>query len=209
MSKDFMYGLDVSHWQGEIIWYEVFHENPINIEFVYIKASEAGHFTDQNFTVNYLNARSYIRKVGAYHFFRANVDPRKQVSQFLKVLGTTPYIDLYDEEEDLPPALDLESYDGMTSKEVAENAVKFLEEFKQWTGITPIVYTFPDFGQRVGGYSSISAYDLWIASYRNDLHELPKLPSHWKGWKYWQYTDKGRLNGIKGSVDLNRTNPLD
>jgi lysozyme len=46
-------------------------------------------------------------------------------------------------------------------------------------------------------------YPLWLASYLNDPeHYTPTLPSGWSEWKIWQFTEKGRIDGYDGDIDL-------
>jgi hypothetical protein len=44
---------------------------------------------------------------------------------------------------------------------------------------------------------------LWIAHYGV---KSPVLPAGWKAWAFWQFTDKGRIPGIAGAVDVNYFN---
>ena len=44
-----------------------------------------------------------------------------------------------------------------------------------------------------------SEYLLWLADYA----EQSSLPQGVKRWLFWQHSQKGRVNGIGGNVDMN------
>lgn len=60
------------------------------IEFIFIKASEGENFRDENFVLNYQKARHAGMKVGAYHFFRFDVDGVKQAVNLMRSVGARP-----------------------------------------------------------------------------------------------------------------------
>ena len=54
----------------------------------------------------------------------------------------------------------------------------------------------------------VKGYPLWFANYvRGDDPGVPtrepRLPTIWTTYSLWQFTEKGRVKGIKTSVDLN------
>jgi LysM repeat protein len=51
-------------------------------------------------------------------------------------------------------------------------------------------------------------YPLWLAQYPNQYIEgmKPALPRGWFNYTIWQYSDKGKVNGINASVDMNLFN---
>ena len=78
-------------------------------------------------------------------------------------------------------------------------------------------YTMKSAGYEVGVYS----YSYWLANYL-DINKLPEDYNIWiadygesngqlpddifkysKGYDMWQYTDKGKIDGITGNIDLN------
>ena len=68
-----------------------------------------------------------------------------------------------------------------------------LSRLEAYYGVKPIIYTtLPVYFRYVRG--SFSDYPLWIRSvgFEPDLMD----------WKFWQYSDKGRVDGISGNVDL-------
>lgn len=76
-------GIDVSHWQGTIDWNAAAADG---VEFVFIKATEGGDYTDPAFAANWSgSSRAGIRR-GAYHFYRPQTDAAAQAQQFLRVV---------------------------------------------------------------------------------------------------------------------------
>ena len=77
----------------------------------------------------------------------------------------------------------------------------FLSTVEQLSGRTPIVYTYYYFWQhQMGGSTAFTRYPLWIAAYQ--AKAPTKLPGGWTQWTLWQYTDRGRVPGVNGIVDL-------
>ena len=68
-------GIDVSYWDSGIDWPKV---RATGQRFVFIKATEADNYSDPTFDDNWVGAKSAGVLRGAYHFYRCNVDPKKQ-----------------------------------------------------------------------------------------------------------------------------------
>jgi len=82
---DVIEGVDVSHHNGTIDWVAA---HAAGIAFTIAKASEADTFVDPMFTTNRQDAKAAGVAFGAYHFFRADVDPTVQANHFLDVIGS-------------------------------------------------------------------------------------------------------------------------
>ena len=63
------YGIDVSHYQGNIDWNAV-AKTGINFAFVKAGGSEDGIYTESMFEKNYAGAKAAGLNVGAYYFSR-------------------------------------------------------------------------------------------------------------------------------------------
>lgn len=61
-------GIDVSHWEGRIDFFEV---RRAGIRIVYIKASEGDRGVDPDFERNYREAQTAGLKIGFYHYLTA------------------------------------------------------------------------------------------------------------------------------------------
>ncbi|OUR97575.1 hypothetical protein A9Q81_12945 [Gammaproteobacteria bacterium 42_54_T18] len=106
-------GIDVSHYQGVINWGKVARSD---ISFAYVKATGGETFTDPQFHNNWNLIRTTKIYRGAYHFFFAHDDPKKQADHFLSTIG-----DL--REQDLPPMLDVEISDHESQKNIEKRAL--------------------------------------------------------------------------------------
>ncbi|MHC8969279.1 peptidoglycan-binding domain-containing protein [Priestia aryabhattai] len=81
-----------------------------------------------------------------------------------------------------------------------------MEYIERKTSITPILYTGYSF-IKPNFISAVARYPLWIARYsgsnRSKGFANPGDTAIWDRWSMFQYTDQGKVNGIKGNVDIN------
>ncbi|GAB4459091.1 MAG: hypothetical protein Kow0070_13680 [Anaerolineales bacterium] len=195
-------GIDVSYWNAGIDWPKV---RATGQRFVFAKATEGNFYADPTFPANWSGAKAAGLLRGAYHFFRPNVDGRKQAKKFIDYIKSTK------DNGELPPALDLETHDGQTNARIISRAKDWLDEVEAAFGKKPIIYSgqyfLQDHFSEAGGGPPAWAkdYPLWLAQYPNAYMEgqQPFLPRGWFKWTFWQYSEKGRLNGINANVDLN------
>jgi lysozyme len=108
-------GADVSKWQNlaipdrKVNFKGMYDEG---LRFVWIKATEGTAITDAYFVQNWYDALEAGLIVGAYHFFRSNLDGVAQARKFLDVA-----LPLYQEAgmQGLPPKLDIETADSTSN----------------------------------------------------------------------------------------------
>lgn len=185
-------GIDVSKYQGRIDWEAI--ANNENIKFVYIKATEGATYTDPNFERNIAEARKHGIKVGCYHFLRSSStidDQFENIKQHIRR-----------EEQSLVPMIDVETKGKWNNEQLVDSlhalAVKIFDYYR----CAPIIYTYVNFYNRYlsGRFTN---YPLFIARYTDDDPELAD------GTPYviWQFSERGRIDGINGNVDLNRFGP--
>jgi LysM repeat protein len=142
---------------------------------------------------------------GAYHFFRGNVDPKKQANKFID------YVRSMNDDGELPPVLDLETNDGQGKDKLIARVKTWLDLVEAAFNRKPIIYSrkffLQDFLSEAGGGPPAWSkdYPLWLAQYPNIYVEgsQPFLPRGWFNWSFWQYSEKGKVNGINANVDLN------
>lgn len=168
-------GIDVSHYQGEIAWDKV---KAAGKAFAFVKVSEAMTL-DALGQFNVKAADESGLFVGGYHFLRPRVPAIQQATFFQDSMG----------EGTLPPALDVEVYDGMPAASIRDSIAAWLEVLPE-----TVIYTSPAF-VRAGVVPD--GVPLWVAEWLVD--EPTAL-----GWRFWQYTSKGAVDGIAGPVDLDR-----
>ncbi|UYL93864.1 endolysin [Geobacillus phage vB_GthS_PK2.1] len=187
-------GIDVSHWQGKINWAKV---KAAGIQVAYLKATEGTTYVDDMLKTNYQNAKKAGIKVGFYHFFRAKNEQnaREQARHFVNTVKGMS--------NDLKHALDIETTEGLSKDALTKCAIAFLEEVKKLTGQDPIVYTYTSFA-KTRLTAAVAKYPVWIAHYGVNK---PADNPIWNRWIGFQYTDKGKVSGIAGNVDMNEFTP--
>jgi lysozyme len=188
-------GIDVSKWQGVIDWKAV---RAAGIRFAYIKATDSTNGLDPNFATNWDGAKAAGIVRGAYHYFRPTADAKQQANFFAQTVHMEP--------TDLPPALDVESdFGNLSVAQIIKAVFTWLTEVEQHMGRKPLMYTRATISDtRLVSPSGavpewIKNYHLWVANYGV---KSPLMPKGWDNWLFWQYSNKGNVNGIDGSVDL-------
>lgn len=184
-------GIDVSKHQGTINWQVVARDK--NIQFVYIKATEGASVVDKRYVRNLREAREAGLKVGSYHFFRGYKSPEEQFALFRRYVKK--------EEQDLLPMVDVEELGNrhVDRKRLQSSLSQFMELIKKEYGHYPLLYSQYRFYNQMLA-PEFNKYYIFMARYGN---RKPHLKG---GGKYnvWQYTEKGKIEGIKGYVDLDR-----
>ena len=183
-------GIDVSEWQGTIDWKKVAKDG---VQFAVIHAGYGRELSqkDKYFERNYAGARAAGIKVGAFWYSYADSVARaeQEAKTCLKVLeGKTFDLPIFFDQEYEPGILKL------STKTRTDIVLKFLETIKA-AGRPCGLYSSTDFITTKLQANRLTAYPLWIAEYGSKLHYTGKV------WA-WQYTDKGRVAGIKGRVDM-------
>lgn len=185
-------GIDVSKYQGYIDYAKV---KASGIQVVYIKASEGTTIIDPYFKTNYDNAKSQGLKIGFYHFVRARNEEEaiKEATFFHSVIaGTSP---------DCRLAMDFEVFDGLGSQKINQISFAFLQKLEELTQKECVVYSDEYNARTIFSRELAKAYPLWIAEYGVSV---PTSTGNWEEWIGFQYSDKGRIDGINGNVDLDK-----
>ncbi|WP_290369836.1 GH25 family lysozyme, partial [Clostridium neonatale] len=176
-------GIDVSNNNGNINFNKV---KASGIECVYIKATEGTTYKDGCLDTNYNNAHSVGLKTGFYHFLVGTSAPETQATNF--------YNAIKNKSNDLIPMLDIETnFNGLI-----DYAERFIKKFKELSNMKVGIYTYIGFLSNLKG--KFTEYLLWEANYNNTPWKLPNNSYTRVGH---QYTEKGKVNGIEGSVDMN------
>ena len=183
-------GFDVSHHQGEINWKKI---SPQQYQFVYLKATEGGDYQDDQFQNYWLKAREQGLHVGAYHFFRLCRDGAIQAQNFIATVPNKP--------DALPPVMDLEYDSNCINTYTREQLIKQIQimhdQLQSHYGKQPIFYTSKMFYNIVlsGAFKDTP---IWIREYKDQ----PDLKDGRK-WTFWQHSNRGKVQGIEKTVDLN------
>ena len=185
-----MTGIDVSHWQGTINFTKV---KKSGVDFVIIKAggSDAGFYRDSKFESNYEKATAAGLAVGSYYFVGKNCTSYAagvaDAKRFLEIIAEKAFT--------MPVYIDIEQTPAYKRNGATDAVIGFCETMEN-AGYYVGVY-----GSDIGGFkdrlvlSRLSAYDKWVARYGS-------RPKYVTKWGMWQSSSKGRVDGIKGNVDL-------
>jgi lysozyme len=190
-------GIDVSHHQGLIDWKKVkssyIKARPLS--FVFVRATYGRWKNDKYFTYNWKATRQVGILRGAYHYYLPNQSAKAQADKFIgRVCGPDGKY-----QGDLPPVLDIEeSPPGTNISDFHQGIQIWLDEVENKTGLRPIIYSGAKF-YKVRLYPAFKKYPLWVAHYKAASPSIPSTQT----WDLWQFTDKARINGICGPVDLN------
>lgn len=186
MESNYVGGIDVSVWQGEIDWVSVSQ----SAKFAFIRVGDQLR-KDPRFDENWSKSKGLLPR-GAYLFFR----PKLSIDDQVRMLASC--------DGELENFLDVEVNDGVNNKDMTEAVRQFCLKYKEATGELVGIYTGVGFwNSRINQNSWAGKHTLWVANYGV---LSPNLPREWKTWKYWQYSAKGKVAGIRGDVDMNYCN---
>jgi len=181
-------GLDVSHHQGQIDWNAVAASG---IGFAYIKASEGGDLQDANFRKNLNGATRVGLPCGAYHYFTLKTPGLLQAQNFIRTVPRNGMA--------LPPAIDLEvwgnSVEHPSVQKFQSELTIFSEELRKAYGTEPVIYTSSEFLRSYLGNYPVRR--LWYRAVLFSPHLLG-----YDNWNFWQFTEKARVKGVDGFVDM-------
>ena len=209
-----IYGIDIARYQhgkgrhkSPILWDKLSisflgkknHKNVHGkanypISFIFIKSTEGVTVTNKFYADDYAKARKHGIPIGAYHFFSLKTSGAAQAKHFIK---HTKF-----QKGDLPPVLDVEPSDAQIR--AAGGAEKMFQQIRIWCrmvkarcGVTPILYINQMFiNKYFGMVPDIKRdYDVRIARYGEYKPDVRLA--------FWQLCPDGRVNGIRGDVDIN------
>jgi len=191
-------GIDVSRYQTEIDWERVAADG---VDFAIIRvgfrgSTEGGLILDTYYEENIEGALAAGIDVGVYFFTQAlNIEEAIEEAEF--VLEHIAGFDIT-----YPVVIDIEAINttnprthNMTQSEWTDVAIAFCERVKQ-AGYTPMIYGNLRSFMIMLDMERLEEYEKWFAFFRTPIY-FPYAHS------IWQYTEKGRVDGIEGDVDLN------
>lgn len=191
-------GIDVSKFQGDIDWQQVAEDG---VEFAFIRVGLRGYGSgklveDEYFEQNIKGALSAGIKVGVYFYTQAiNEEELMEEANFV-LERIAPY------KVELPVVFDVEKVSGdngrmnALSLEERTNLTLLFCQTIENAGYKPMIYHNMEMSTLMLDLETLENYDKWFAYYNADFY----YPYE---YSIWQYSDTGRVNGIKGDVDLN------
>lgn len=201
-------GVDTSRHQHEeggkktpIRWSAVARSH----SFVFHKATQGTTHKDPNFRQDFAAVEKTSLLHAPYHFFdpKSTTDGAAQARHFIQVARSAGYRG--PSAGQLPPAVDIEMVKERCPAALRSDQIRaFLTEVKKAFGVAPIVYTNAHFVNTCmkGKGQVLSGHVQWLARY-NAQQEPQRLPGTDRSWSFWQHTNKGKVDGITGPVDLN------
>ncbi len=190
-------GIDVSSHQGDIDWKLVAEDG---VEFAIIRAGFRGYGTgklveDEKFEVNIKGAMAAGIHAGVYLFSQAVTEEEVLEEAALVLEKLKGY------QADCPVVFDVEKVGGsgrMNELSVEERTrlTRLFCETVEEAGYRPMIYYNTEMGALMLDLPQLENYDKWYASYSDQMF----YPYE---YSIWQYSDKGKVQGIRGDVDLN------
>lgn len=191
-------GIDVSKYQGEIDWEAVKNDG---VDYAIIRVgirgySEGGILEDEFFRQNMDGAAANGIPVGVYFFTQAvnEAEALEEANFVIEMLQgyslTYPvYLDIEDVKKENCRT------NNLTVEERTNNAKVFLEAIAA-AGYQPALYGNMKTYLLMLDLSALEQYDKWFAGYT--------LPIYYPyEYKMLQYSEKGRVAGVPGQVDVN------
>lgn len=187
-------GIDVSKWQGAINWQKV---KASGIDFAILRLGFTGTASrkpslDAQFKRNYAQCEQLGINTGVYYYSTATSPKQAQnEAKFVikQLRGKKLQYPVYIDTEDAKQA--------KLSKSVLTNIVKEFCDTMEKAGYYVGIYSNKNWFAEQLNDNKLNAYDKWIAQYSDKCT--------YKGdFGMWQYTDKGKISGISGKVDLNK-----
>lgn len=192
-------GIDVSNWNTVQSWQDAKADG---VEVALIKATEGTGFVDPEFESNWAGAvGAGISSVVPYHFGHPANDPHAEADHFWSVAG-----DRILSRSGSSAMLDQETTDGNGYPAAAAWALAWNQSVggRLAGRAGPIYYSFAAFIRSMGAAAGqLTGYPLDIAAYQSE----PPSPSPWAKYTLWQRTDRGRVAGVYGAVDIDQLAP--
>lgn len=210
--RDFCHGIDVSRYQQDRVDYERVAEQGVMWCMIGVTQGQT-HVSPARDMHTLGCARASILH-GGYHFATPGPDPRDAILEarhFVRVLRDLPVA------PNLRPALDLEVGRDLGAARLTRWVLDFCEEVEALVGFAPMLYAGKYL--RYIDADKVAHLVKWVS------HYLAKDGTPWGGivelrdariatglgpsrptgveWHAWQWTSEGRVEGIRGHVDLN------
>lgn len=186
-------GIDVSSWQENIDFKKVKNDgvDAVMIRMGYGHNSKGELIFDNKYKTNYKNAKEAGLLVGIYFYSYAQTKEEaiKQADWIINNLNGDSL--------ELPIAFDWESWSkfddyNLNIRDINQIANAFLNEVEN-KGYKGMLYSSLTYLNHIWDTSN---YETWLAHYTDRT-------SYEKEYRMWQLTNKGKVNGIKGNVDVN------
>lgn len=191
-------GIDVSKYQGKIDWEKVAADG---VEFAILRVGVRGYGSgkiveDDSFEANIKGALNHGIKVGVYFFSQAITEEEAIEEANFVLEKIAPY------KIECPVVFDVEKVSDssarmnqLTAQERTNVTIAFLDTIEA-AGYKSMFYHNMETALLLLELDRLQDYDRWFAYYGEEFY-------YPYAYSVWQYTEKGRVDGINGDVDLN------
>lgn len=192
-------GIDVSKFQGKIDWQKVAQDGVV---FAFIRAGYRGYgengtlVEDESARDNLQGANDAGIKTGVYLYTQA-ITKEEAVEEANLVLDVIASYKI-----ECPVVIDVEKVSKAGARMNALDAKTRTEIVKTFcetiaaAGYKPMIYHNLEMGALMLEIDQLEAYEKWFAYYNKEFY-------YPYAYQVWQYSDKGRVQGISGDVDMN------
>ncbi len=198
-------GIDVSEFNGNINWKKV---KAAGYDFAIIRVAgcwarkQGGYFMDNRAIQNIEGALAAGMEIGVYFFSQAisEKEAKAEANYILKAIKP------YKSSIKLPVVFDFEYYsdsdglggrlyDAKLSKAKATKVCNAFCTTVKNAGYTPMLYANLDMIENHLNASALNS-TFWLAQWASSA-------TYSGDYEYWQYSDRGKVPGMTGNVDLN------
>lgn len=185
-------GLDISKWQGDVDFQKL---KAAGVEFVILRVGgqrgiNGAYFVDPKFEQNFKRASKENIPVGIYfHSYAKNEEDAKKDALFVLK-------NINDKNITLPIAFDWENWSIYNEFELSfykltQMAKSYLDTIKE-NGYEGLLYSSKVYLENM--WLNLD-YPIWLAHYIDKTNYLGK-------YTFWQLANTGKVDGIKGAVDI-------
>lgn len=187
--------IDVSQHQGTVDWEKVEADG---VDGVILRIGRRATVArtigeDSMFSANYKALLETELHVGAY-FYSAALSVEEAIEEAKWVVEKLKAEDI---KLDMPVFFDMEyTEQGKLSKDICTKMVKAFCDYLIENSYYPGIYCSLWWSSNVVDMTQFADYAVWIAQYSSTLGYKGRC-------NMWQFTNKGKVNGISGDVDIN------
>lgn len=182
-------GIDISYYQN-LVDYKKLKDQGIDFVIIRIGYGKNKSQKDKCFDQHYTGCKEAGIKVGGYLYSYAQnmKDVASEIKNTLNIIK--------DKSFDLPIFYDLEEKDQDKKLDLTKAAGEWIAQIQNG-GYKAGIYVNLDWYKRYFEGKNLPSNMLWLAQWNDNAK--PDIPCG-----IWQYSNKGKLQGIKGNIDMDR-----
>lgn len=184
-------GIDISHWQKGL------NVKKVDADFIILKATQGVNYKDPCFDQWAKEVLDSGKKLGIYHFADGETSGAEEAFYFWRV------VQKYNGK-----AIFVLDWEANALKKGVSYARAFLDNFYKVSGKRALIYTSRSVTTAYNWSSVAKNYKLWVAGYPSSSTTKYYHPSQYPNLGAWskaiirQYSDKGRVEGYSGNLDI-------